>query len=182
VRSVRVAPTATVGDVVSVRGTMPGAARRRIVLQRLHSTRGWRTVARARVRRSERFRVRWRPERSGQTSLRVVLAGRRVSAAATAPVALVTIYRPALATYYGPGLWGNPTFCGQVLTPLLLGVAHRTLPCGTRVAILHQRRELIVAVVDRGPFHGDYDWDLTQATADVLGFTASGEIGYVRLR
>ena len=37
-------------------------------------------------------------------------------------------------------------------------------------------------VVDRGPFNGGYDWDLTQATADALGFTTSGAIGYVRLK
>ncbi len=35
-------------------------------------------------------------------------------------------------------------------------------------------------VVDRGPFHAGFDWDLTQATADVLGFAGSGTIGYVR--
>lgn len=181
-RSVRVAPTATVGEVVHVRGTVPGAARRAIVLQRLDARRGWRNLARSRVHSSERYDVRWRANVSGRARLRVVLARRRVGAAAAAPVAVVNVYRPTRATFYGPGLLGNATYCGQVLTAVLLGVAHRTLPCGTRVAILYERRELIVPVVDRGPFHGDYDWDLTQATADVLGFTASGEIGYVRLR
>jgi rare lipoprotein A (peptidoglycan hydrolase) len=79
-------------------------------------------------------------------------------------------------------MFGNMTSCGQPLTPLLLGIAHRTLRCGVRVAILYEGRELIVPVVDRGPFNAGYDWDLTQATADALGFTASGRIGYVRLR
>ena len=39
-------------------------------------------------------------------------------------------------------------------------------------------------VIDRGPFNGSYSWDLTQATADALGFTAigAGEIGYVRVK
>ncbi|MEY2441318.1 MAG: rare lipoprotein, partial [bacterium] len=97
-------------------------------------------------------------------------------------VAFVNVYRPALATYYGPGLYGNKTYCGQVLTPFLLGVAHRRLPCGTPVAILFDRREIIVPVVDRGPFRDGYDWDLTQATADALGFTTSGAIGYVRAK
>jgi rare lipoprotein A len=180
-RSVRVTPTALVGDIVHVRGTMPGAARRRAILQRLDLRRGWRDVARTRVHRTGRFAVPWRADRSGRISLRVVIA-RRVSAAATAPVAFVNVYRPAFATYYGPGLYGNTTYCGQVLTPFLLGVAHRRLPCGTQVAILFDRREIIVPVVDRGPFTGDDDWDLTQATADVLGFTTSGAIGYVRVK
>lgn len=132
------------------------------------------------MQRSERYDVHWRATISGRANLRVVLARRRVSAAAAAPVAVVNVYRPSTATYYGPGLWGQPTYCGQLLTPSLLGVAHRTLRCGTRVAILYQRRELIVPVVDRGPFAAGYDWDLTQATADALGFTGSGEIGYAR--
>jgi rare lipoprotein A (peptidoglycan hydrolase) len=68
------------------------------------------------------------------------------------------------------------------MTPLLLGVAHRRLPCGTQVAILYDRREIVVPVVDRGPFAAGYAWDLTQATADALGFTASGAIGYVRVQ
>ncbi len=180
-RSVLVAPTALVGEIVRVRGTMPGGSRRRAILQRLDARQGWRNVARTRVRSTERFVVRWRADGSGRTSLRVVIA-RRAGAAAGAPVANVNVYRPALATYFGPGLYGNKTFCGQVLTPELLGVAHRKLPCGTQVALLYDRREIIVPVVDRGPFNEPYDWDLTQATADALGFTASGSIGYVRLK
>ncbi|MDX6678934.1 MAG: rare lipoprotein, partial [Solirubrobacteraceae bacterium] len=180
-RSLLVAPTALVGETVHARGTMPGAAHRRIVLQRLDPRRGWRNVARARVHSTQRYDVRWRADRSGRTSLRVVLARQRASAAAAAPVAVVNVYRPARATYYGPGLWGQATYCGPVLTPLLLGVAHRTLPCGTRVAIVFEQREIVVPVVDRGPFTGDYDWDLTQAVADALGFTTSGTIGYMRM-
>ena len=67
------------------------------------------------------------------------------------------------------------------MTPLLLGVAHRRLPCGTQVAIVFERREIVVPVVDRGPFNEGYAWDLTQATADALGFRASGAIGYARV-
>jgi rare lipoprotein A len=180
-RSVLVAPTALVGDVVTVRGTLPGAARRRVILQRLDPRRGWRDIGRTRVRSTTRFAVGWRADRSGRISLRVVIA-RRVSAADAAPVAMVNVYRPSLATFFGPGLYGNKTYCGQILTPDLLGVAHRRLPCGTMVAILYDRREIVVPVVDRGPYNGGYDWDLTQATADALGFTASGTIGYVRVK
>jgi hypothetical protein len=181
-RTVRVAPTALVGDVVLVRGTMPGGAHRRAILQRLDPRLGWRNVARTRVHSTGRLLVRWRADRSGRISLRVVIARRASAAADAAPVAFVNVYRPALATYFGPGLYGNKTYCGQVLTPFLLGVAHRRLPCGTQVALLFDRREIIVPVVDRGPFNGGYDWDLTQATADALGFTSSGAIGYVRIK
>ncbi len=179
-RAVLVAPTALVGDVVPVRGTFPGAARKRVILQRLDPRRGWRNVARTRVRSTERFVAHWRADRSGRIGLRVVIP-RRADAAAATPVANVNVYRPTLATFFGPGLYGNATYCGLILTPLLLGVAHRRLPCGTQIAILYDRREIIVPVVDRGPFNEPYDWDLTQATADALGFKTSGPIGYVRL-
>ncbi len=178
-RSIVAASTAVVGKRVIVRGTMPGAARRRVYLQRLDPKRGWRNVARARVRSTKRLLIRWKPQRSGRTSLRVVLR-RRVGAAGTAPVANINVYRPARATLFGPGLFGRQTFCGQRLTPDLLGVAHRRLACGTLVAILHNRREIVVPVVDRGPFHAGFDWDLTQGTADLLGFEGTGDIGYVR--
>ena len=104
----------------------------------------------------------------------------RAAATAPPPVAKVTVYRPALATFYGPGFFGNQTACGQVLTPDLHGVAHKRLPCGTQVAITYDGREIVVPVIDRGPFNGAFSWDLTQATADALGFTGSGEIGYAR--
>lgn len=179
-RSVVVEPTALVGDVVPVRGTLPGAAHRRAVLQRLDPRRGWRNIARTRVHGTGRFVEHWRADRSGRISLRVVVA-RRLHAGAMAPVAMINVYRPAQATLFGPGLYGNPTYCGETLTPQLLGVAHRHLPCGTLVAILYDHREIIVPVVDRGPYSPGYDWDLTQATADALGFTSSGAIGYVRV-
>jgi hypothetical protein len=179
-RSVVVAATALVGDVVAVRGTIPKAARRRIVLQRFDHRHGWRDVRRSRVHGTSRFLVRWRADRSGRIGLRVVLV-RRKRPETVAPVARIDVYRPAKATFFGPGLYGQRTYCHQTLTPLLLGVANRTLPCGTEVAILYDRRQIVVPVVDRGPFNAGYDWDLTQATADALGFAESGPIGYVRI-
>lgn len=180
-QSLIVNPIAVMGRALSARGTMPGGAGRDVILQRLHERRGWRNVARARVRTTDRFVVKWRATGSGRISLRAVLS-RYTRAAATdpPPVAKVTIYRPALATFYGPGFFGNQTACGQVLTPDLHGVAHKRLPCATPVAITYGGREIVVPVVDRGPFNGAFSWDLTQATADALGFTGSGEIGYAR--
>ena len=180
-QSLVVGPIAIVGKHVRARGTMPGAARRTVILQRLDKRRGWRNVARTRVRSTERFELRWRADRSGRISLRAILAGaRRAAAAGPPPIASVNVYRPALATFYGPGFFGNQTACGQILTPDLHGVAHRRLPCGTLVAITYAGREITVPVIDRGPYNGDFSWDLTQATADALGFTGAGRIGYTR--
>ena len=179
-RALVVTPTAMTGSVLVARGTMPRAARRVVILQRLDPKRGWRNVARARIHSTTRFAVSWRPDVSGKVSLRAVVASRGAQAAGSAPVVETRIYRPALATFFGPGFYGRQTACGVVLTPELHGVAHKRLPCGTLVAILYENREVVVPVVDRGPFNGAYSWDLTQATADALGFDASGAIGYVR--
>jgi len=81
--------------------------------------------------------------------------------------------RPRTATYYGPGLYGNRTACGQRLTTKLRGVAHRTLPCGTPVTLYHEGRFVLTEVIDRGPFVDGVTFDLTSATARDLGQLAT---------
>ncbi|HUB76030.1 MAG TPA: septal ring lytic transglycosylase RlpA family protein, partial [Solirubrobacteraceae bacterium] len=77
--------------------------------------------------------------------------------------------KPALATWFGPGFYGDQTACGQTMSPALLGVASRTLPCGTLVQIGYRGRHLTVPVVDRGPYgHIGAVWDLTAGTARAL--------------
>ena len=66
------------------------------------------------------------------------------------------------------------------MTHRLLGVAHRTLPCGTKVALLYKGRTITVPVVDRGPFGHGASYDLTSATAEALGVTQTARIGAVR--
>jgi hypothetical protein len=167
-------------------------AGKRAVVQRLDegATR-WVAVARSRVRRDGSFIARWRTDHIGRFRLRALLRPRPVREArsrqsAGATIASeelgVTVYRPSFATWYGPGFFGNRTACGQVLTEDLVGVAHRTLPCGTQVAIFYGGRKLVVPVVDRGPFRAGADWDLTQAAAQSLGMEASDTIGAVALR
>ena len=80
------------------------------------------------------------------------------------------------ASYYGPGLWGNKTACGQVLRRRLRGVAHRTLPCGTRMAVYANGRIAIFAVVDRGPHTNGVSLDLTQAAARQLRVTTTTSV------
>lgn len=78
------------------------------------------------------------------------------------------------ATWYGPGLFGNRTACGIKLTKKTVGVAHRTLPCGTRVAFAYRGRWVRARVIDRGPYRKGYRWDLTRRLAKRLGVTAVG--------
>ncbi len=80
-----------------------------------------------------------------------------------------TARRPTLATWFGPGFYGHATACGQRLTPQLVGVANRTLPCGTLVQIGYRGHELTVPVLDRGPYgHNGAVWDLTSGAARAL--------------
>jgi len=97
------------------------------------------------------------------------------------PELAVSVYRPAMATWYGPGFFGNRTACGITLEPDTLGVAHRSLPCGTKVALFAGGRTITVEVIDRGPYANNARWDLTQATAESLGITASQTIGAIPL-
>jgi rare lipoprotein A (peptidoglycan hydrolase) len=171
-------PDATVRRTLLVHGTAdPRAAGHRVKLQlQNRRTQRWKKVARARIAPDGTFTERWKPRHIGQFALRAVYHG------ASAPMT-VTVYRPALATWYGPGFWGNATACGIVLAPDVMGVAHRSLPCGTPVALDYEGRTLIVPVIDRGPYGvAGADWDLTQATAFALGITETSTVGALRLK
>jgi rare lipoprotein A (peptidoglycan hydrolase) len=84
------------------------------------------------------------------------------------------------ATWYGPGLYGSHTACGQVLRPHTIGVAHRSLPCGTTVKFLYRGRSIVTQVIDRGPYSRGNSWDLTSGAAQALHFSSAGQgrIGY----
>jgi rare lipoprotein A (peptidoglycan hydrolase) len=78
------------------------------------------------------------------------------------------------ASWYGPGLYGNTTACGQKLKKRTVGVAHKKLPCGTRVTFAYRGRWARAKVIDRGPFIKGRKWDLTEALATQLGTIAAG--------
>lgn len=85
-------------------------------------------------------------------------------------------YRRVKATWYGPGLYGNRLACGGRLHTRTLGVAHKSLPCGTNVAIRYRGRTVVVPVIDRGPYARGVSYDLTQATAEKLGMTQTARV------
>lgn len=79
-------------------------------------------------------------------------------------------------SWYGPGFIGNRTACGLTLTRSLIGVAHRTLPCGTRITFKSGGRTLTVPVVDRGPYVPGRIFDLTYGACKALGHCYTGPI------
>ncbi len=86
--------------------------------------------------------------------------------------------RWAGASWYGPGLWGNSTACGAVLRPTTIGVAHKTLPCGTMVRFVYHGHTVTAPVIDRGPYVKGRSFDLTAAAAEALEFEGVGRVRY----
>ena len=83
-----------------------------------------------------------------------------------------------IATWFGPGFYGQKTACGQTLTPAVVGVANRTLPCGTLVKVDYHGQTLVVPVLDRGPYADNgASWDLTAGAASALDITGTVRIG-----
>jgi len=171
---------ALLGREAVLTGTVSRRAHGRIVrVQRFDETaRAWRSEARTTVGRKGRFSIRWSPQVLGQQRIRATLQRRRSASVTNAsPEVSVRVFKPGMATWYGPGLYGNTTACGQVLTKDLVGVAHKSLPCGTMVEVSYAGRSIVVPVVDRGPYAKGMTWDLTSAAAEQLGFTATARIG-----
>lgn len=129
---------------------------------------------RAATRRDGRFLLRWRPRGTGTHRVRAYSSHDRHVRASVSPARRVTAYRKAEASYYGPGLYGNGMACGGTLTPSTLGVAHKYLPCGSKVKLSYGGRQVTVPVVDRGPYVAGREYDLTAATRERLGFPGTG--------
>ena len=165
------------GRRVTVRGVLrPAVGGRRVRVQKRVDGR-WRTVARPRAGDGT-FRTRAVARPAGRRPFRVRFRGDAFNTARTKRRA-IRVYRRALATWYGPGFYGNRTACGQRLTRDTLGVAHRKLPCGTEVSILYGDRTITVPVIDRGPYTSA-DWDLTSKTANRLDFAGRDHVGITK--
>jgi rare lipoprotein A (peptidoglycan hydrolase) len=89
-------------------------------------------------------------------------------------------YRTTTASWYGPGLYGNPLGCGGRLYPGTEGVAHKGLGCGTRIEICASRCAL-TRVIDRGPYVAGREFDITEALKNRIGFSGVGRVK-VRVR
>ena len=67
---------------------------------------------------------------------RRLAVGALANTGGVAPV--LVVHKTAIATWFGPGFYGQTTACGQILTPEIVGVANRTLPCGTLVKVSYR--------------------------------------------
>lgn len=156
-------------------------AGRTVVIERSGHETGWAwtPTVQARIARNGSFSGTWQTNHIGQFAIRAVISNSQNGGATTSsdwPTVSVIVYRPSIATWYAD--WGSTTACGVVLHRNTLGVANRTLPCGTEVALYYGGKTITVPVIDRGPYANGADWDLTEATAKLL---ATKEIGVAHI-
>jgi len=83
----------------------------------------------------------------------------------------------AVASWYGPGLYGNHLGCGGRLTTATWGVANKYLRCGTLVRLCY-RRCVYARVIDRGPYIRGRDFDLTYPVKRAIGMPSVARIRY----
>ena len=160
------------GEKVTVRGRVtPGGSRRPVKVDL-----GGKTLT-TRTRTNGTFKLRWKPSQAGSQTVRVRAEGDKIATGSFDRAGRVTAFRPAGASYYGPGLYGNGVACGGTLQPGTIGVAHKTLPCGTKLTIRYGNETVRnVEVIDRGPYVAGREFDLTEALRNKLGFGGVGTV------
>jgi hypothetical protein len=159
------------GDRVAIKGRVqPAIGSRRVVVSIGGDKLSTRTG------RNGKFKLRWKAQKTGTFAAKVKARGDRVAAGSRDKAGRTTVYRPTHASYYGPGLYGNPVACGGTLTPSTVGVAHKTMPCGTKLTLRYRGRSVKVKVIDRGPYVAGREFDLTYATKQKLGFGSTGTV------
>jgi rare lipoprotein A len=178
--------SAMLRNQLSFTGTAaPSDAGATVQIERLgHQTNWqWAPTAQATVGSDGSFSTTWHTNHIGRFSMRALImrSAGTAYAASTMPTVTVIVYRQAIATQYGPGFYGQRTACGTKLQPSTVGVANRTLKCGSKVSVYYHGRTMVVPVIDRGPYANHADWDLTTATAKALGIDGTATIGAVSL-
>lgn len=91
-------------------------------------------------------------------------------------------YRSTGVTFSGEGTQysvadnGTGTASGKPLNDRRLTCAHRALPFGTRIAVTHGSKRIIVVVTDRGPYTSGRVIDLTLRGGSLLGIDGVGSV------
>jgi len=161
---------ALTGRNLKIDGVVKPGGRRRVTISV-----GGKDVT-TRANRHGRFDVSLNAGSTGTYKVKARARGNREAAGSRDRGGKLTVYRTAYASWYGPGLYGNRTACGQTLSPGTIGVAHKSMPCGTKLKLRHGNNTVRVRVIDRGPYVGGREFDLTEATRNRLGFGSTGTI------
>ncbi len=161
------------GHPATISGTLLPRLAGRIVSLQARERDGWRTLASTHTGARGRYRLRYTPRRLESEPVRVRFAGDAQDRESHRRAGRLNAYRLAGASWYGGG---GSLACGGWLTSSIMGVANRTLPCGTLVTLRYGGRTVRVPVIDRGPYVEGREFDLTEATKRALGFEGIGEV------
>ena len=161
------------GQEVRIAGRLGSGQAGRTVVVRVRHGRGWKVVDRVRTGDGGRYAAGWTPKGLDRYGVRV---GTADGSAKRSLAGGITVYRRSAASWYGPGFYGNRTACGHTLGRGTVGVAHKSLPCGTKVALRYRGRTVTAPVIDRGPYAGNREYDLTAETKRRLGFGSTGTV------
>lgn len=140
----------------------------------------WLKVASGSAARDGSFKLSWRAPVSGRFLARAVTTGSNRSGLTAAPTTVITVHKKTQATWYDQA--GTTSACGVKLRKKTIGVAHKTLPCGTLLDFSFRGKSIAVPVIDRGPFVSGISYDFTIEVAKRLGFvnTGRGFVGVLR--
>ncbi len=175
------AAPSTIGAPARLSGMLAGSGSGRSVQIQLHGQGDrWLTVATGPAARDGSFRLLWRSPKSGRFLARAVPKGAGTSDLAATPTTVITVHNKTQATWYDQA--GTTSACGVKLRKATLGVAHKTLPCGTLLDFSFRGKSITVPVIDRGPYGAGISYDLTIEAAKRLGFvnTGRGAVGVLR--
>ncbi len=170
------------GHSTTVKGKLSADSSRSVLAGRLVTLqmlkgKSWLTLAQTRTGARGRFGLHYTPHQLTSVRVRLRFGGDAQDRATHRILGRLNVYRLAGASWYGGG---GGLACGGSLTSSTLGVANKTLPCGTMVTLRYGNRVVRVPVVDRGPYVAGREFDLTEATKRALGFGDVGEVWSTR--
>jgi rare lipoprotein A (peptidoglycan hydrolase) len=82
----------------------------------------------------------------------------------------------ALAAPYTPSRATKKSACDVAIGPRTAGVAHPVLPCGVKIYVKFDGKEVLTQVIDRGHTAPGREFDVTQALAKLIGLQGTQTI------
>jgi rare lipoprotein A (peptidoglycan hydrolase) len=82
----------------------------------------------------------------------------------------------AFAAPYTPSTKTKTGACGIKIGPNTTGVAHAVLPCGVKLYVQFNGKQVLTQVVDRGHMPPGREFDVTQSLAKLLGLEGTQRI------
>lgn len=82
----------------------------------------------------------------------------------------------------GGGPYGRRSACGGIIAPETLGVAHPVLPCGAKIFISFEGKQVLTQIIDHAPRAPGLEFRITAPLAKRLGLQGVQPIRWVFAR